>query len=164
MWAVANSPGFSSRFDWPRRLPPGARGCFERGRYEPDLSGELPSGIGVDLEVHRRAYRNRGHKLLRNSQLHAQWIDAYYDGDFESFRDVVARGGETFSDQPGKWRPDDRVADGFLCERDSRACRLQRLVLLRGAAFRRFLLLPCGFHLRAPLIELRLRDHALIEQ
>ena len=49
-------------------------------------------------------------------------------------------------------------------ERDARARRLQRLILLRRAVLRRLVLLARRFHLRPALVEFRLRDDALIEQ
>ena len=123
-----------------------------------------PPGIGVDLEIHRRADRNRRDELLGNRQLHAQRIDAHHDGDLDAFGDVVARRDETLSDQSGKRRAHHRVGDRFVRERHAGAGGLQRLILLRRAVLCRFVLLPRRLHLRPALIELRLRDDPLVEQ
>ena len=79
-------------------------------------------------------------------------------------RDVVADRDQPLGDDAGERRADDRVGERLARERDARARRLQRLILLRGAVLRRLVLLARRFDLRPALVELRLRDDALVEQ
>ena len=166
MRALANRPGFSA--------PPGlgttastvsARWLVSRaGETKRTLPSKVRSGIGIDLERHRLAGAHRRDELLGHGQLHPQRIDPHDDGDLHALGHVVADRDHALSHDARKRRPDDRVGERFLREGDSRACPLQRLVLLCGGVLRHFDLLPHRFHLGPALVEFRLRDHALIEQ
>ena len=141
-----------------------ARGGGHRRRDVAHLAGERLAGIGIHLEGHRAADGHRRHVLLGHGQLDAQRIDAHHRGHLGAARDVIADRHEAFADDTGERRANHRVGQGLLRHRDPRARAQQRLILLRGAVLRHFVLALGGFELRAALVELRLREQLVVVQ
>jgi hypothetical protein len=102
--------------------------------------------------------------LFGDGELDSQRIDADDGGDAGAARDVVADADEPFGDESRQWCAHGGVSHGFPRQRHACACAFERPVRLVGQVLLRLILLARCLELGAPLIELALRDHLLIDQ